>query len=697
MSNIDSSMEPMLDMFIFESNTLLEQLDDIMLGIEKTKEFTKDNIGEIFRIMHTIKGSSAMMGIDSVSSIAHSVEDMFFIIREDLTKAGDSDTIFDLVFKASDFMRSEIEKIQNGQPADGDHTQLHEDIKSYTAVLKSGAAAAPAAQKPTQAKAEDNKPAAASGNASALPEGYISIKLFFEDGCQMENLRAYMLMNKIRDYCEDLFYVPADIETNPATAEKIIQDGFVFTFKCYSTPDEVFKTVQSSLNIKSFEVIGGAEKPAQAQKADSSKQDVQNQQNEADTAASASEISKNDSINNSIQQFKNTKQPNLISVNLLKLDELMDLVGEIVITESMVTSSPDLAGLSLDNFQKAARQLRKLTDELQDIVMSIRMVPVSGSFNKMHRIVRDMSKKLGKEAELVLIGEETEVDKTIIDSLADPLMHLVRNAMDHAIEMPEERIKAGKNPQGTITLSAVNTGGEVIISVIDDGAGLNAKKILEKAKKNGMLTKPEAEYTEKEIFNLVMLPGFSTKEQVTEFSGRGVGMDVVKKNIEKVGGFVSVESKKGVGTTFSIKIPLTLAIVDGMEISVGSSVYTLPINNIRECFKVQPSQIIKDTENSEMIMLRGECYPIIRLHEIYNVETEVKELKDGIIIVVESEEKAACLFADKLIGEQQVVVKPLPIYLNKYNIKDSGIAGCTILGNGSISLILDVQNILATF
>jgi len=294
----------------------------------------------------------------------------------------------------------------------------------------------------------------------------------------------------------------------------------------------------------------------------------------------------------------------------------------------------------------------------------------------------------------VTMGEDTDIDKAIIDSIADPIMHLVRNAMDHGIETPEERRKAGKPEKGTITLSAQNTGGEILITISDDGRGLDPQKLLEKAKKNGILTKPASEYTEKEAYMLLFTPGFSTKEEVTEYSGRGVGMDVVKKNVEKVGGTVQVESKLGYGMSVILKIPLTLAIVDGMDVSLGGATYTLQITSINESFKAKNDQVIVDTEGNEMIMIRGNVYPIIRLHELYNVPNAVTNIEDGILIWVQSGDDSACLLVDELIGEQQIVVKPLPKYLNRFGVKEYGISGCTILGDGNISLILDVGAII---
>uniref|UniRef100_UPI0028A6DFF6 chemotaxis protein CheA n=1 Tax=Sedimentibacter sp. TaxID=1960295 RepID=UPI0028A6DFF6 len=354
----------------------------------------------------------------------------------------------------------------------------------------------------------------------------------------------------------------------------------------------------------------------------------------------------------------------------------------------------EIKKLNLDSFTKSTRQMRKLTDELQDIVMSLRMVPVSGIFQKMKRIVRDMGKELNKEVELVLVGEDTEIDKTIVDGISDPIMHLGRNAMDRGIESEDERIKKGKDKKGTIRLSASNTGGEIHITVEDDGKGFDYKKILAKAKAKDMLIKPEGEYTPKEIFQFIMQPGFTTNEKVTEYSGRGVGMDVVKSNVEKVGGNVVLDSKEGSGTIVTFKIPLTLTIVSGMQVVVGDSEFIIPIKNIQQSFKTAETEIIHNTDGKEMILIREKCYPIVRINEYFNIKTNATNIEDGILILVESGDGSICLFVDSIIGEQQVVVKPLPTILNKNNLKETGISGCSILGDGSINLILDIGNII---
>ncbi|HNX64287.1 MAG TPA: chemotaxis protein CheA [Oscillospiraceae bacterium] len=700
MSKFESGMEAMVDMYIYETTTLLEQLDQILMKTETASEFESEDINEIFRIMHTIKGSSAMMGLENIASLAHAIEDMFYIIREDKPVIKDIKKLYELVFNASDLLKAEIDLIQEDEYTATDFSAPKDNIEVYVTVLKSGGA------EPVQEEKAAPKAETSSAPAVSSPDDEISVKVMFDDDCKMENLRALILINKIKDDCEKISFEPADIEDNPDSAKVIIENGFLVHFKSHTTPDVVISGIEEALNVKSYEIIEkAAPAPIEVKMDESAPVKIKMEQpkvtapkaEEAPKEASPDASNNVDHINNMLQNKGGAKQ-SLISVNLNKLDQLMDMVGEIVITEAMVTANPDLKGLHLDNFQKAARQLRKLTDELQDIVMSIRMVPLSGAFNKMTRIVRDMKVKLNKEINLVFEGEETEVDKSIIDNLNDPLMHMVRNSVDHGIEdTAEDRINACKPPVGTVTLSAYNSSGEVIIVVSDDGRGIDTEKVLAKAKKNGLLTKNEKDYTDKEIYNMVMLPGFSTNEVVTEFSGRGVGMDVVRKNIEKIGGSVSVDSKLGEGTSFIIKIPLSLAIVDGMEVSVGRSIFTIPISSIKESFKLKQGQLIRDTEDNEMIMIRGECYPLIRLYDIYGLETDQKDLYGGIIILVEAEGRSACIFADELIGEQQVVVKPFSPLLNEFNVKQNGMAGCTILGDGSITIILDVNNIISNY
>ena len=335
-----------------------------------------------------------------------------------------------------------------------------------------------------------------------------------------------------------------------------------------------------------------------------------------------------------------TEKASFISVNVGKMDQLMDLIGELVIAESVVLQNPDLKvpGLNLNSFNKAAAQMSKISTDLQNVIMSMRMVPLTNTFQKMNRIVFDVSRKLGKDIEFEMVGEQTEVDKNIIEHISDPLMHLVRNAVDHGIETNEERLDSGKADKGKVTLSAKTEAGKVWISVEDNGKGLDRDKILAKARKQGLLEdgKPESAYTDKEVFQFITLPGFSTNEQITEYSGRGVGMDVVVQNIQAIGGMLDIESVAGMGTIMSLKIPLTLAIVDGIVMETGNSSFVLETGVIKEFVTVREDMMIHEPNGDEFIMIRGECYPVIRLGRWYGL-TEYKEaVEDGTMLILES-------------------------------------------------------------
>ncbi len=698
MSVIDESMRPMLDTFIFETTTLLDQLDEILLEAEKEKSLGDDQINEIFRAMHTVKGSAAMMGLSDISEMTHRAEDMFFIIRDDPSKlAGEHiGLVFDILFQVSDFLRQELGNLQDN-PDDyqsADPERLTSVIKSEIAALK-GEAPAPASAAPAPAAA-----ASAAASDVAEQDNVHTFLVHFQEDAQMENVRAFVLVNSLKEYGEIVDMVPSSPEANSEALQQIVDNGFLFRIKYDGDMELLNNLIEQDTYVQSYEEVH-AQPEVQADTAAAEVQAIPEEVKMPEVAAPVASQPAKEAAKpapKAPSAGAGAGKQSLISVNQTKIDSLVDIMGEIVIAESMVASNPDLKDLHLDNFNKSARQLRKLTDQMQDIVMSIRMVPLTGTFQKMGRIVRDMNKNLGKQTELITIGGETEVDKSITDVLADPLMHMIRNSMDHGIESPEERIEAGKPADGTVTLQAKSVGSDIIITVQDNGKGLNREKLLDKAERNGILTKPRADYTDKEAYGLIMLAGFSTNEVVTEYSGRGVGMDVVRKNIEKLGGSVGVESTYGEGTTFIIKIPLTLAIVDGMKIGVAEDIFTIPITSISQIYKLSAeTELLHDTDGTEMVMVRGVTYPIIRLHRIYDIETEVLELSDGILIIVESGDDKACIFTDRLIGEQQVVVKSFPSFFNRYNVKELGFSGCTIMGDGSISLILDINCLLGSY
>ena len=664
-----SGNDSILDMYLYETNTLLEQLDGILLAAEEADTFSEDSVNEIFRIMHTIKGSSAMMEFSSLMTVAHRIEDLFFLVREKGMEVVPEQTrpdLFDMLFQAVDFFRGEIEKVENDEPLSQSIDHIVNKINSLIDKIQGN----PTAEAPAEAQSAPAEEAAAPAVGAVNQDYLFGIHVYFDEGSGMENLRAFMLINSVKDYCSDFITYPDNVETDPSTSDIIADQGFLVWFRTAEERDNAIHAMNGAGSVREYQPVDAPEAP----KAD----------------AAPAPAAKPAAAPAAGQQHA---KESLISVNLSKLDQLMAVVSEIVITESMVTSSPDLKGLRLDNFTKSARDLRKLTDDLQDVSMSLRMVPVSGTFQKMNRIVRDMSKKLGKKAKLTLIGEDTEVDKTIVDSIGDPIMHIVRNSMDHGLEENEaDRIAAGKDPVGEVILSARHTGSEVIIEIKDDGQGVDTQAVLNKAIRQG-LAAPEHDYSQKEILNFLMMPGFSTNTEVTEYSGRGVGMDVVKKNVADVGGTVSITSEWGKGMTTTLKIPLTMAIMDGMEVSVGDSMFTIPINSIHSSLKVTAQDVIHDPAQGEMVKIRDNFYPIIRAKELFCMEQGCDNIEDGILMWVESGDHSYCLFVDELIGEHQIVVKPLPNYVNGFGVKNFGITGCSILGDGSISIILDVVNV----
>ncbi|MDD2496117.1 MAG: chemotaxis protein CheA [Tissierellia bacterium] len=676
---MDNNLDSVLDMYLFEANLLLEQLDDILIRAESEQAFNKECIDEIFRIMHTIKGSSAMMQFDSIMTISHKIEDLFYYIRENGIDKKHNEKLVNLVFKFTDFIKDEIVKIEENQELEHNLEPFEVEILTFLNVI-SGKVSERYEEEAALTQTVNDEVSELSANIKYV------IKIIFDDNIGMENLRAFLIVNALKETGIEFSYKPVNVEVISETAIDIIRDGFYVYIRDKDSLNVAVAVVREALNVKNYTVIEYNDEIDQTEA-------IRLAENKGISEIKSSIKKQNVDKSNKDNNSKHNKQ-NLITVNLSKLDNLVNLVGELVIAESMVASDNEIKKLNSESFIKSTRQMRKLTDELQDIVMSLRMVPISGVFQKMKRIVRDMGKELNKDVELVLSGEDTEIDKTIVDGISDPIMHLVRNAMDHGIESYEERIEAGKDTKGSIRLSASNTGGEIHITVEDDGRGFEPKTILEKAKSKGMLTKSESEYTQKEIFQILMLPGFSTNSNITEYSGRGVGMDVVKSNIEKVGGTVILDSKERAGTKITFKIPLTLTIVSGMQVVVGDSEFIIPIKNIQQSFKTSEKEIINNTDGSEMIIIRDKCYYILRIKKHFNIKTEVEKIEDGLLILVGSGDNSICLFIDKIIGEQQVVVKPLPVILNKYNLKESGISGCSILGDGSINLILDIKNLI---
>lgn len=708
---IEFNTQDMLDTYLFENTQLLESLQEIVLEQKDESFFDEDSINEIFRTMHTIKGSSAIMMYDDITAIAHKLEDVFFFLRESHPKNVPHMELVEYVLKVSDFITDELDKIQNGEEADGDASGIISELDVFLKKIK-GEKASKSEEKAVEEVASKQQfyiPPVASANVYHFYRIYIE----YYPKTQLANVHAYKVTHSLKSIATEMLYLPDDIMTNEESAEVILSDGFKILLKTKSTIDDLKKIIRPGYDIKKvdlyecseteykqgFEGIGSEiriDLDSSVEEIESrvlTKDDIPNIETKKAAPAPGDYVVQTQAPGKAKKLAKDKKTKNdkaaFISVDINKMDMLMDLIGELVISESVVLQNQDLKvpGLRLDNFNKAAAQMTKISTDLQNVIMSMRMVPLTNTFQKMNRIVFDVSRKLGKDIDFEMIGDTTEVDKNIIEHISDPLMHLVRNSVDHGIESKEERIAAGKPEKGRITLSAKTESGKVWISVTDNGGGLDREKIMAKARKQNIIdsNKPDNAFSDKEVYQFITLPGFSTNEKVTEYSGRGVGMDVVVSNLQEIGGTLEIESTPGEGSTMNLKIPLTLAIVDGIVMRVGNSSFVIETGVVKEFVSVTENMMIHEPSGEESIMIRGECYPVRRVGEWYNIDNCVKNVEDGMMVILEVEDKRVCLFVDSLVGKQEIVVKPIPSYVKKVK----GLSGCTQLGDGSIALILD--------
>lgn len=708
----------MLDMYLFENEQLLEQLQERVLEQKDAECFDEESINEIFRTMHTIKGSSGIMMFDNITAVSHKLEDVFYYLRESHPENVPHLELVEHVLSVEDFISNEMEKIRNGDPVDGDASEIIEELNKFLEKIKSGGMVE-GNESPPENVHEEPKHFYIAPVATSASRFY-KIYITFYPETEMANVHAYKTVYALKEIAEDLLYSPEDIISDESSSEIILEEGFRILLQAQCSEEEIRNIIGIGYDIKKVDVfeckaeefLQGFEFGEQEEEIvidlDSSVEDIESrvqelsgEKKEKEKEPEKPQITPGDFVIKSREpgkQKKLAKDKNkknaFISVNVKKMDQLMDLIGELVISESVVLQNPDLKvpGLNLDRFNKAAAQLSKISTDLQDVIMSMRMVSLSNTFQKMNRIVFDVSRKLGKDIEFETIGEQTEVDKNIIEKISDPLMHIVRNSVDHGIEEKEERLESGKSEKGKITLSAKTEAGKVWISVADDGGGLDRTKILSKARQQGLLddSKPDVAYKDKEVYQLITLPGFSTNEKVTEYSGRGVGMDVVVQNIQSIGGALDIESTPGMGTTMSLKIPLTLAIIDGIVMEIGKSSFVLETGVIKEFVRVKEDMMIYEPNGDEYIMIRGECYPVLRLGKWYGLEKYCESVEDGVMLILEVENQRICLLVDKLVGEQEIVVKPIPSYIKKVK----GLSGCTQLGDGSIALILDAAGLM---
>jgi len=710
--------DSMLDMYLFENTQLLEQLQETVLDQKDADSFDEDSINEIFRTMHTIKGSSGIMMFDNITAVSHKLEDVFYYLRESHPDNVPHVELVEHVLKVEDFISSEMDKIRNGDSPDGDASGLIAELDKFLEMIKNGAAAGGAELPPENVHTAPTQFYIAPVATSASHFYKIFITFFPET--EMANVHAYKTVYALKEIAEDILYSPEDILTDEKSGEAIIKDGFKILLQAQSSEKEIRELIGVGYDIEKVDVFEckaeeflqgfdfGENVGANLAKIDleSSVEEIEARAQKAgqeEKKPGKPAIAPGDFVIQSREPGKQKKlakdkpkaeKASFISVNVSKMDQLMDLIGELVISESVVLQSSDLKvpGLNLDNFNKAAAQLMKTSTDLQNVIMAMRMVPLANTFQKMNRIVFDVSRKLGKDVEFVMIGEQTEVDKNIIEHISDPLMHMVRNSVDHGIESNEERRAAGKTEKGRVTLAAKTEAGKVWISVEDNGTGLNREKLLAKARKQGLLeeNKPDSAYTDKEVYQFITLPGFSTNEQVTEYSGRGVGMDVVVQNIQAIGGTLDIESEQGVGSIMTLKIPLTLAIIDGIVMEIGNTSFVMETGAVKQFIRVKEDMMIHEPNGDEYVMIRGECFPVIRLGKRYKLSEYEESVEKGVMLVLEVDDRKVCLFVDKLIGNQEIVVKPIPSYIKKVK----GLSGCTQLGDGSIALILDAAGLI---
>ncbi len=685
-----------LEIFIEESKEHLQSLNEHLLVLEREPE-NENTINEIFRAAHSLKGMSGTMGYKRMQRLTHDMENVFSEIRVGKLKA--SSSLVDILFRGLDALETYVKNIQ-AEASEGEEN--NEDIinalNNYLNAGLAGPAAKVTPDKPLAAaeavpfdredkmkfkliRIEEHEKKAMV-KAGQLGMNVIGLTIYIQEYCVLKGARAFMVNRSLEEHGEIIKLSPSaqDLED-----EKYDYDysAFIITRE---TPDKLVQLANSVSEVK--EVV--------ADYIRLSHEDIESysallKQDEA--AASQPRPSQD---NNSLKAGNAAVQKQAakavanrsVRVDIDKLDILMNLVSELIIAKNGLISISGGTDIMLDNtFHEQIEYLERVTTNLHESVMKTRMVPIESVVNRFPRMIRDLSKKLSKEMELYMTGEETELDRTVIDEIGDPLMHLLRNAADHGLESNAEREKAGKNPVGSIFLDAYQDGNNVVIEVRDDGSGIDTEKIKEKALERGTITKEQAQrMSEKEIIEILFQPSFSTAEQVTDVSGRGVGLDVVKTKIEALGGEIEAKTKLGQGSNFIIRLPLTLAIIQSLMVIIGDEKYALPLGSIQTVEEIKKTEV-KYVQGKEVINLRGTVIPIVHLGDLLDCKRPEKQAEELTVVIVKKGERQAGMVVDELIGQQEIVIKSIGKYIKNHKV----ISGATILGNGEVALILDVN------
>ncbi|MBR6901423.1 MAG: chemotaxis protein CheA [Synergistaceae bacterium] len=673
-------MSQYLGAFLDETDDNVQRLDDFLLALEKNM-VDMDVINEIFRAAHTLKGMAGTMGFTNMMGLTHAMEDRLDAARKGTRPLTEND--MNLLFKGLDTLQEMADTIRGGG------NDAHIDVSDLVAQLRNTAPAPAAAQAPAQAQA------AASGEASSQDSEWVKkanqegsnayeVHVTLSQSSLLKAARAYMVVNRLEEMGE--------IHRAEPSTEALEKEEFEFDFKIFvATPapaEEVKATIEKIGDVQSAEVTEvKAEEaaPAPAQEAQIPAQEVQVQPAAAPAAqaqpAAAPAPAKKDSAKKGTQTVR---------VDIGRLDKLMNLVGELVISRARIERLVQEARLR--QFDETLSQLGRISGDIQELVTKLRMVPVSFTFDRFPRLIRDLCKTLNKNVELVLEGEDTELDRTVIDEIGDPMVHLIRNSMDHGIEHPEERKAIGKPEKGILKIAAYQEGSGVVIEVSDDGAGIDPERVKQKAIERGIISEDRAAImSDDEATQIVLLPGFSMAKQITDLSGRGVGMDAVKTKVEQLGGQFDLVSKKNEGTHVYIRLPLTLAIVLSLLIKVGEETYAISLENVEETIMVRKEDI-KTVHGEPTTLLRGEVLSLNILGDILGTEDLERDRDEYPVVVVKIGKNKIGFIVSQLIGQQEIVIKSLGKFLSKID----GITGGTILGDGNVALILDVASFYST-
>lgn len=702
-----------ISIFLSEANEIVEGLENDLVLLEDNKS-DEDLLNKIFRSAHTLKSSAGTVGFTTMSELNHVAENLLEKVRSG--KLDVTPTMITVLLEFLDTVKIMLQNIIDGK-GEADGVNNIESLKAKIKAIADGNEIDASVQTPTTSSAAPTVKKETSTQAQAIEEpekkeesssgsNVFHISMSFKPTIFDNGIDPLMFLNDLRDIGTisnlkiDSSNVPPisaledpytcytqfslDISTN-STLEQV-QNIFLFVIDDNDINISDAKvSVQKEDKIETQTETQVAEETKEektieeTKSQEEAKEEIKTEQAKPQTSAAKSQASSSVKV----------QAPSTVRVDTRKLDSLMNLIGELVIAQSRIMQLTQ--SLDIDNgLKEAVSSMDRTSRQIQEEVMNIRMMPVGPIFNQFHRYVRDLNLELNKEVKLVLKGETTEIDKNMLEQLSDPLKHIIRNSMDHGIERTkEERIARGKPEFGTITMSAAHQEGHVVIEVSDDGNGLNKERIYNKAIEKGLLSK-DGKYSDAEIYRTIFSPGLSTAEKITDISGRGVGMDVVRANVEKMKGKIEIKSEEGKGSTFIIKLPLTLAIIEGITFALGEQIYIMPLISIIEQMKVKNEQIKPFEGRGEMIKIRDEYLPLIRLHKVFEIDTHIEDIDNGIVVVVEAGYRRCAIFVDELLDQQQVVIKSLDSAFSKH----SGISGGTILGDGRIALIIDIQGLV---